>query len=125
GDGRDLTVRPRQVLGDLPPYAAEPRPPPLPRVAARRAADVVIGDAAAGPGALDGVDVDAELARDLPDDRRRLGLRRPLGRRGGVLADRDEHRPDRHDRALVDLDPPDAARRRRRDLDGRLVGRDL
>ena len=44
---------------------------------------------------------------------------------GAVLADHDQHRPDRDDLALGDEDLRDLAGRGRRDLDGRLVGLDL
>src|SRR5581483_1273871 len=42
-----------------------------------------------------------------------------------VLADHDQHRPDRDDLAFRDQDPRDDTCGRRRDLDRRLVGLDL
>ena len=42
-----------------------------------------------------------------------------------VAADHDEHRPDRRDFALGDVDARDGSRGRRGDLDRRLVGLDL
>ena len=42
-----------------------------------------------------------------------------------VAADHDQHGADRDDLALGDEDPRDGSASRRRDLDGRLVGRDL
>ena len=95
---------------------------------------------------VDRCEVDAELLREPADERRRpdtsLGARpgpdsrtwpgwtarvvERLGRSGGaVLADDDEHRPDRDDLAFLDEDLRDLAGGGRRDLDGRLVGLDL
>ena len=95
-----------------------------------------------GPVPRDRREVDAELGRDLADERRRAhllaaaarrrGLRRsllgasaPASGRDSVAADHDEHRSDRDDLAFRDEDPRDLPARRRRDLDGRLVGGDL
>ena len=106
-------------------------------------AHVLLGDPPLRAGATDAREVDTELSRDLAYERRRanllaalprsgrgrngllvLGNRRCL-RDGSVAADDDEHGPDRDDCALLDEDPRDEPRRRRRDLDRRLVGRDL
>ena len=140
-------MRARHVLGDEPPHAAQ-------RLAAslRDVSGLVHGRGRArtsssvtrpGAGAATDVEVDAELLREPPHERRRAHASLPgasaslwhwatadfgCGARDGsgtVVADHDEHRPDRNDLALRDEDPRDDARGRRRDLDRRLVGLDL
>ena len=104
-------------------------------------AHVVLRDAAARPAARDRAEVDSELLRDSANERCRPHLGRGLARRcrllrrslfrarllhvcrrGAVLADHDQHGPDRHDLALGHEDARDLPGRRRRNLDRRLVG---
>ncbi len=149
GHGRDLAVRAREVLEHLATDAAQLDALALGRrrrlAAACRGADVLLGDASLRAAAGHAGEVDAELGRDLAHERsranllagrgpRRLLLRRGLGARlllvlrlgrGAVAADHDEDGADGHDLAFGDEDPGDGSARRRRDLDRRLVGRDL
>ncbi len=152
GDGRHLAVRPRQVLDDLAPHAPHRLAPALGRrpgtARPGNSAHVVGADPSAGPARGDRREVDAELLREPPHERRRLHVpagrvrarhgrgqthghvrsghrRRRDGRFARVAADHDEHGPDRDDVALRDPDARDEAGGRRRDLDRRLVGLDL
>ena len=58
---------PGEVLDDLPPHAAHLLAPSV--AAAGGTADVLLGDAPAGPRRRDGCKVDAELCRDLAHER--------------------------------------------------------
>ena len=148
GHRRHLAVRARHVLGDqraerraaargVPPGRPGDRP---------AAAHVLLGDLAVRAGAGDdrrgrrrapGRSCGRAASRGrAPPGRvwdRSWGLSLGHGRCGHgllrparpVLADHDEHRPDRDDLALGDEDPRDLPGRRRRDLDRRLVGLDL
>ena len=130
------------------PHAAERLAAALgrPRWAPRRPrrANVLLGDPPRRARSRDVAEVDAELLRDLADDRRRLdappAARHVAGRRSGAragdrrgrrrdrlarLADDDEHGPDRSDLALGDEDLQHRPRVRRGDLDRRLVRLDL
>ena len=70
GDGRHLAMCARQVLDDLPADATHLLAPSLARGGG--GAHVLLGDPAARPARRDGGEVDAELLRDPPDERRRL-----------------------------------------------------
>ena len=115
------------------------------RPASGRAAHVVLGDpplrARCRSTTLESTPSSWAIRRTSGVARTRLPPARPdcpgsdpdwLGQRGAarhalgaVVADHDEHRPDRDDLALRDEDPRHLAGGRRRDLDRRLVGLDL
>src|SRR5438034_788952 len=107
---------------------------------------VILGTAPLRPGPFERLELDDKLLRKPPNERSRpdssllvrseglslghvrngrlrFGLRLPCSR--AVLADYDEHGPNRNDVALGDQDPRDLSGCRRRDLDRRLVGLDL
>ena len=112
-------------------------------------AHVLLGDAAAGAAALDGRQLDAELLREAPDERRRTNSGERLGGNGGddrlvrrrstaagsvvdgaeqllaFVSDHDQDGTHRRHVTLGDEDPQDCAPGRRGDLDGRLVRLDL
>ena len=101
-----------------------------------RAANVGVGDPAAGTGALYRAQIDAELAREPAGGRRgrdRTPRRGPRGRarrgRSGpgqvAVGERDEHLAHLHRLTRLDVDPLHAPGERRRNLDLRLVGLDL
>ena len=105
-----------------------------------RTTHVVFGDTTLRAGAADGPQIDAELVREPPDERRRPdpSVSRPVpGDRFGsvgcsgssVVAEPSPittiTAPDRHDVALRGEDARDDPGRRGRDLDRRLVGLDL
>ncbi len=103
--------------------------------APRGGTDVLLGDPPLRPGAAHPGEVDAELGSHFAHEGCRADflfgsgsrLRRALLRLGRrpVASDHDEDGADRHDLALGNEDPRDGSARRGRDLDRRLVGRDL
>ena len=130
------------MLGDEAANAAQRLAPALARsLACSGAAHVVLGDPALWAGALDRLELDAELLRHPPDQRRRSHPGRGLAARLGggrcglgarllflhrgcrpVFADHDQDGADGNDVALGDEDPRNLAGSRRGDLDRRLVG---
>ena len=84
GDGGHLTMRASHVLGHHTSYSAQLLAPTDGRRASGCCANVLLGDPPARPRAGKGIQLDAELRGDPPDERRRLdALRRgPLGGTG-------------------------------------------
>ena len=128
-------MRAREVLEHLPLDPAN-RLAPLRLAAGAAAADVLFGDPPLRPRAGDRREVDAELFRQPPHERRRANLLWGLAPRSGarprfrfrlrpVPADDDEHGSDGNDLAFGDENLRHHAAGGRRDLDRRLVGRDL
>ena len=129
GDGRHLAMRAGQMLGDRPPHAPQGLAPASRRPTGGRPH----GGLGHRPVTGQRREVDAQLGGEPPHRRRGLHttLRRFCHGRGcdtwsPVLgADHDEELAHRHDVALFGEDAAHHAGRRRRHLDGRLVGLDL
>ncbi len=132
-NGRDLAVRPRHVLGDDAPHAAQGLAPALGGGSSSGGrADVVFGDPPLRPAPDDGGEVDPELLGHLAHERRRAHTIAGLDGHGGrsvcgsglgrrIAADDDEDRAHRDNLALGDEDARHDTARGRRDLHGRLV----
>ncbi len=119
-------MRACEVVGDEPANAAQRLAPALGRGSAGRGlAHVLLGDPPVRPRAGDRAELDAEVLRDLPHERRRPRFLVLMSTWPVLGADHHEQRADRDDVAFRDEDPADDPGGRGRDLDRRLVGLDL